>query len=73
MKFELALEQFKNEIEKEYGVREPIVKIGIKPDAMDAIISRMFQKEELISYRPCEFGEFMLNGVQLVPRTKDRF
>ncbi len=73
MKFEQALEQFKHEIEKEYGIREPIVKIGIKPDAMDAIVGRMFQDKEFISYRPSEFGEFMLNGVQLVPRTKDRF
>lgn len=73
MKLEQLLENFKHELEKEYGIMDPLVKIGIKPDCMDAVVSDLYKNNKYISYRPSEFGEFILNGVQIVPRTKDRF
>ena len=74
MKFEEALENFKNEIAKEYGLEEVIIKIGIHPKLMSYIGRDIYLYDShLVRFTPSQFGEFILNGVQLLPREKDNF
>lgn len=73
MKFEEALHHFKCEIEKEYGLTDSIVKIGIEPDLLNRVVGDLYKEGKSIRFTPAQFGEFILNGVQLVPRRKDKF
>ena len=74
MKFEEALQQFINEIYAEYGIENGITKIGIKHDLMDRVAFDIYSTGFGSSkFTPSNFGEFILNGVQLLPREKDKF
>lgn len=73
MKFDEALERFQMEITKEYGLDNAIVKIGITPELMNSVVSDLYRNSSYIQFSPSNFGEFILYGVQLLPRQKDKF
>lgn len=74
MKFEEALHNFNREIAEEYGITKGLVKIAITPELMGRVTTDCFElassryRVDLRSY-----GEFMMFGIQIIPREKDNF
>lgn len=65
MKFEDALENFKNEIIQEYDAENVIIKIELTPKFMDIIAAELIAKYRYFTFGPYSFSEISLNGVDL--------
>ena len=74
MKFEEALHKFKQEIAKEYGYTEAIIKIGLDPKLFQAIIMENFKTGiNRYGFGVNDIGEYFLEDVQILQRERDRF
>lgn len=72
MKFRDALIQMQMILERDFGVKEGVVKIALTPEAMDRVVGDEIKKNDY-RIRASDLGEYFLCGIQLVPRVKDRF
>lgn len=74
MKFEQALEQFKIQLEKEYGI-DGIVKIALEPDLFTRVMieNSMSPGGKYANFTIEKMGETHILGVQLLSRRRDNF
>jgi len=79
MKFEEALSNFTHELIKEYGIDDPITKIGIDPKVLDRIYVELAEDRTYTDFSlscrisTSSLNEFSLRGVRIVARKKDNF
>ncbi len=72
MKFEKALDQFKNTLLKEYGpiAENGLIKIGLHPEIYDEVV---VESIKYMRFRPSYVANFTLMGVEIKPAVKDNF
>lgn len=63
MRYEEALIQFLNEIEKEYGLRDQIVRITVKPALFDTIVD-VLAKDYIYNYGSDQLSNVKICGVE---------
>jgi len=70
MKYEDALAEFENELIKEYGISEPIVKIALHPKVFEHVLMGY---SERFTFRCSDFAEPHIMGIGLFSRERDKF
>lgn len=70
MTFEESLAQFVGNLEKQYGIRDGVVKIGISYDLYETVIREAAHKTRY--WRFADLSEPKFLGVAIVPRDRER-
>lgn len=70
MRFEHALQEFKDRIKEEYGF-DPTMKITFDNESFDRIIIRLLQQSSNpIRFNPSDVNDYKIAGVRIQARSK---
>ncbi len=57
---------------KNYGIPDAVVKIGLRPEAFERAVMEYIQMNLYVSHMS-KYGEFFVEGVQILNRLPDKF